>query len=485
MYSEAAAKDPGCVKYWQRADALRTQAALAAKPLPPMPPSPDGADTGIQTPETPPFTDSLDTTLSDEDLRDLQRLLPPPDLVAISGKKTLDLHGDARSLFHQTAEFFGLDTVFDGDYELGGANMHIHLTDVDYREALRAIETATNSFAVPLTSHLILVVHDTPEKRAAVEPTVAVSIPIPETVTVQQAQELGRSVQLTMDIAKFSIDGDRHTVLFRDRISKVRPAQLLFEQLAQQPPQVELELQFLEVDRSFRSSYGLLLPSSFTISPVNLNGTGLVALAAIPFLSANSFSVSIANAELLAQMTRSNSKTLYQSVLRSVSGEAATLTVGQKYPIMNGTFFGGTPLGVPPSFTYEDLGVKMKITPIVQGADQIALDVSAEFELLSGQSVNGIPVLANRKLEGKVALRAGEWAVVAGLMSPNDSTTITGIPILSSIPLIGRVFRRNDINRSDTEVLILIKPRLAGLPPGEDASPFLFVGSEGKLQIPL
>jgi general secretion pathway protein D len=172
-------------------------------------------------------------------------------------------------------------------------------------------------------------------------------------------------------------------------------------------------------------------------------------------------------------------------VLRSVSGEAATLTVGQKYPIMNGAFFGGTPLGVPPSFTYEDLGVKMKITPIVQCADQIALDVSAEFELLSGQSVNGIPVLANRKLEGKVALRAGEWAVVAGLMSPNDSTTITGIPILSSIPLIGRVFRRNDINRSDTEVLILIKPRLIGLPPGEDASRFLFVGSEGKLQIPL
>lgn len=471
LYSEAAAKAPKCAKYWQRAEALRTRAALQAKPLPQF----SAADES----DVPPLTDALNATFTDDDLRDMKRLLPPPQLAPKPGTQTLTLNGDARSLFHQAAEAFGLDTVFDGDYPLGGPTLHLQFADADCREILHQIEAATNSFVVPLTSHLMLVAEDTIQKRAAVEPTVAVAIPIPETVTTQQAQELGRSVQLTMDIAKFAIDTDRHMVLFRDRISKVRPAQLLFQQLAQQPPQVELEVQFLEVDRSFSVSYGLLLPNSFNITPVNTN----VFLAHPSGL--NNFSVNLASASLLAEMTRANSKTLYEAVLRAVSGEAASLHIGQKYPILNGAFFGGSPLGVPPSFTFEDLGLHMKITPTVQGTDEIALDISAEFELLAGQSVNGIPVLANRKLEGKIELHTGELAVVAGISNPSESRTITGIPGLSSLPLIGRLLRQNNIVTSDTEVLILIKPHLISQPPAEAATPLLFLGPENKLRLPL
>jgi general secretion pathway protein D len=115
----------------------------------------------------------------------------------------------------------------------------------------------------------------------------------------------------------------------------------------------------------------------------------------------------------------------------------------------------------------------------------VSLDVDAEFKVLTGESSNGIPVISNRKLESKVAVKAGEWAVVAGLMSTTDALTITGVPGLSQLPVVGRALRKNDRNRSNTDVVLLLKPTLLNLPPGESMTRLLWVGSERRMQIPL
>ncbi len=479
LYSEAAAQDPTHPEYWQRAEVLRTRASLEAKPLPKTVASDE------PEPQPMPAAHGFETTISEEDLADLQRLKPPPELKAAPGRKTLDLRGSARNLFEQAAQAFGLDTVFDGDYQEGGPPLHIQLEDADFRDALHALEAATESFVVPLGEHLFLVVKDTIQKRAEVEPTVAVSVPIPDTVTVQEAQELGRAVQQTMELLKVAIDGDRQIVIFKDRISKVLPAQVLFEELARRRPEVEIEMQLLEVDSSSLYSYGLLLPTSFPISFAGgSSGSLLLSLARSAFRT-NLFTVAIANTQLFGTMSRSNSQDLFDAQVRSIDGEAATFHVGEKYPILTGTFVGVTAGGIPPSFNFEDLGLLLKVTPHVHGAEEISLDLTAEFELLAGQSVNGIPVLTNHKLESKVRLRDGEWALISGLMSSSEAKTITGIPGFMTLPVLGPPFRENERNRSSSEVVVLIKPRLLSLPPTESLTRTLDVGAEGRLRTPL
>ena len=505
LYSEAAAKDPSRPEYLARAQALQIRASLKAHAMPARDAS---GKTVLEPPEvleSPGFS----TAIEEKELAELRRMKPPPQLAASPDVKTLDLKGDAKALFSQAATAFGLGVAFDPEYE-AGPSRSLHLDNVTYRDALHAVEAATGSFVFPIGQRLVMVAKDTPPKRVALEPTIAVTIPIPDTLTPQDAQEVGRAVQQTLDIAHLSIDTGRRMVLIRDRISRVRPAQELFEQLSHSRAQVMIEMQFVEVDRSSLLSYGFLLPSKFPIpfiglkglaalDPSNLQLAGLVAalgnaipLSQVAHLNPVMFGVSIANSLILATMTKSSAKTLLDASVRSLDGEAADFHAGSKYPILTGQLqtaaISGTAVTTNqsiPSFTFEDLGLVMKVTPHIHGTEEVSLDVSAEFKTLTGSSANGIPVIGTRKLESKVRLRDGEWALLAGLMSDSDARSITGIPVLSRLPLVGNAMRDNERNRVKTDIILLLRPVLLDAPPDPSLARRLWLGSETRNKIPL
>ena len=131
----------------------------------------------------------------------------------------------------------------------------------------------------------------------------------------------------------------------------------------------------------------------------------------------------------------------------------------------------------PPTFNFEDLGLVVKVTPHVHGTDEVTLEVSTEFKLLESTSVDGIPVISNKKYESKVRLVRGEWAVLAGLMTASDARTITGIPGLSLIPFL----RSNTVNKDLGQTLIILKPHITIPPPTELPTREAWTGTETKL----
>jgi general secretion pathway protein D len=487
LYSQAAALDPDNPMYWARAQALQTRAALKARALPRMEGEAAAAPPAEEQAEP---AGGVSGAISDRDLDEVRRLRAPPTLEAAPGRKDLDLRGDNKALFEQAARAFGLGAAFDKDYQ-AGATQHVRLTQVNYREALRALEAATRSFVFPVGRRLVMVATDTAQKRTELEPTMAVTIPIPDTVTPQEAQEVARTVQQTLEIRKLAVDTNRRLVLIKDHISKVKPAQELFEQLAFGRPQVMIELQFLEVDHNNLLSYGFLAPSQFPILFLGQGGVEGAAMALSRFfrLGTNWFGIAIANAQLFATMNESYSKTLLRASVRSLDGQPASFHVGARYPIMTATLVGapatGSPLSNVPSFNFEDLGLILKVTPKVHGTEDVSLDIDAEFKMLAGEVSNGIPAIGTRKLESKIRVEQGEWAVIGGLMSVTDAKTITGVPGLSQLPAAGRAFRRNDRNRTQTQVVLMLRPVLLNPPPDDSMTRRVWVGSEGRLEIPL
>ena len=116
----------------------------------------------------------------------------------------------------------------------------------------------------------------------------------------------------------------------------------------------------------------------------------------------------------------------------------------------------------------------LKVTPRIHDREEVSLTIEAEFRLLSGASLNGIPVISDRKFNSAVRLKEGETSLVSGLAVAQSALTQSGVAGLSQLPFIGSLWRQTTYQIDQSELLIAITPRLTIPPPGEQAAPLAF-----------
>jgi general secretion pathway protein D len=474
LYARASALDPKNPTYAAKKAALRGIAMVSAR-------EELGPDPAAST-EAPVETEAP----SAAELEEARESLPPPRLKGSDEKKSFDLKGDARDIFEKVAAAYGLLVVFEADYQ-SPPHFTFRMTDVGYVEALRALETQANSFLIAVNDRLAMVMRDTPQKRTERSQTMAIAIPIPERMSVQDAQELLTAVQQTLEIRRAVTDPTRHLVLMRDQVGKVLAARQMFYNLSQIRPQVAVDVELLLVDKTFSLNAGISLPNQLSVS--NFQGALSLpnALRVIERLtgSATPFGLAITQASVFATLARSSATTLLDAQVVTVDGQAATLNVGDRYPIATNQYIGNTS-GVgqvytpPPTINFEDLGLVLKLTPSVNDDNDVSLDIDAEFKELGATAVNGIPIISNNKYAGKVRLKEGEWAVIAGLVQKLQTDTKTGIPGLADIPFLGRLFSQNQIEKDTSDVLLVLKPHLTTLAPWDRVVKPIWVGTESR-----
>ena len=142
----------------------------------------------------------------------------------------------------------------------------------------------------------------------------------------------------------------------------------------------------------------------------------------------------------------------------------------------NGTTSSYTPV---PSFTFQDLGLTLKVTPSVHGTEETTLDIEAQFNVLTGQSVDGVPVLSQRSLKTIASVRSGEWAVVGGLLDTQEARNIAGMAGLARLRGLGPLFSTHEHDTSRDEVVILMRPHLLS-PPDRSAPHTYWTGTDAK-----
>jgi len=202
--------------------------------------------------------------------------------------------------------------------------------------------------------------------------------------------------------------------------------------------------------------------SSIFSQPLTTFGGGLTLMG---------LSLGTAGAQL--SLNESNVKTLEHATLRIAQGNNATFNVGTKFPIINASFAPvfNTPAIASviqnnsfqspfPSFTYEDIGLSIKAKPVVSGNSDVNLDLEFQFRTLTGQSLNGVPVISNREYKGSIVLMDGEPAVVAGAVTHSEQRSLNGIPGLGSVPGLNQVMTSNSKENDEDELLIVLTPRV-------------------------
>jgi len=487
LYAQAAALEPGNSEFAMRRSAMEADAAMSAHTRVDRDSLRDAWESG-GGPEP----------LTDDEVLEAQKSRVPPRLKGPEGLKSFDVTGDAKAIVEKVMATYGLMVVFEADYQMP-AKFRFHLEDVRFEEAMRTLETMSNSFLVPVNDRLALVVRDTAQKRTEMSPTMAIAIPIPERFSVQDAQEMMTAVVQTLEIRKYSADAGKRVIYLRDQVAKIEAAQAMFRTLSRLRAQIEVDVEFLEVTKSSSLGYGLQLPTASSIINFSsfLGNSGSAAASASGFTSfltfgggASFFGIGIAASAVMATFTKSDTHVILKSQISALDGQAAELHVGEKYPLVTASYSGGSTstigagtgsgLIAPPTITFEDLGLVLKVTPSVHDEGEVTLDIDSEFKVLGTTDANGNPTISSRKYTGKVRLKEDESAIVAGLLNTIDGDTRTGIPGLGNIPWVGRLLRSNTINHSTDEVLLVLHPHLLSVPPWEEGSKAIWVGTESK-----
>lgn len=155
-------------------------------------------------------------------------------------------------------------------------------------------------------------------------------------------------------------------------------------------------------------------------------------------------------------------KILAQPTLLSLNGASASFMAGGEIPI---------PLVLQNSVSIEwkPFGVKLSVTPRVEGADTIVLAVRPEvsrIDRLNAVTLPGVsvPAISTRWTESYMQLRSGETIAMAGLLEDNDEETVSGIPFLSGLPFLGEIFKTHQTRRNHTELVFLLTPTIVTNP---------------------
>jgi len=165
---------------------------------------------------------------------------------------------------------------------------------------------------------------------------------------------------------------------------------------------------------------------------------------------------------LSALQTNSHTRLVSDPTVVTLNNVDAFINVGTEYPIPDYQYNTQTGSFEVSGFTYKDIGIILRVTPQVNVDGFIKLTLSPEVSSISGTVNFGgasgatIPIISTRKAITQVTLKDGSTLGIGGLLQTNDVKGVTKVPLLSRIPVLGRLFNSNDDTGADQDLLIFI-----------------------------
>jgi general secretion pathway protein D len=143
-----------------------------------------------------------------------------------------------------------------------------------------------------------------------------------------------------------------------------------------------------------------------------------------------------------------------------------------------GNGLAGTPY---PGAQYLDIGLKVKATPRIHADNDVTLQLSFDISSLTNQNFNSIPVISTETVEQTVRVKQNETAVLAGFLQSQVTNAIEGNPGIVDIPALGLFDQNRSKQQEDSQLLILVTPRMVRLAPRQDR---VIYAGQGSLEGP-
>jgi general secretion pathway protein D len=402
----------------------------------------------------------------------------------------------SRDVYTALARFANINVVFDPQFR--DQPVTIDLRNTTLESALQSLSTATRSFYRVSSQRTITVIPDTAAKRQEYEEEIVRTFPLSNA-----------DLKETVDLLRIVIDARRiapvtatNTIAIKDTPQRVAAAGRLIAAIDKARPEVVIDVELLEVDRTRLKEYGLQLASPTTEgAPTGINGVADInrenfTLRDLTHLSQSDVVLTNLPAlfyRLLKQDV--NTRALANPQLRTSEGMPAQAKFGERVPVPVTVFSpiaqGGVNQQPITSFNYENIGVNIDITPRTHHDDEVSLALKIEVSSISGTGFGGLPTFGNRYINSVIRLRDGETNLLAGLIRDDERNVLAGIPGLSDLPIVGKMFAHTRKETQETDIVLTLTPHIVRVLDlsEDDLRPFRVGrdgdGSGGVISLPL
>lgn len=289
---------------------------------------------------------------------------------------------------------------------------------------------------------------------------------------------------LLSDRGTLSVDNRTNTIWLQDTDAQIEEIRALVKRLDIPVKQVSIEARLVDMTKKCEEDlgvrWGISKPSSLsgTLAGANQiaqgNGAANVTpfqerlnqdLAAIPLAGVGTpASVALAVAklgdgvlldmELSALELEGRAEIIASPRLMTANQQSATISSGQDIPYQQATSSGAT------AVAFKKAVLSLKVTPQITPDGKLLMDLLITQDADSGERVNGVPIIRTKSIQTNVLVNNGQTIVLGGIYTQDKNNTVTRIPFLGTLPVVGHFFSRTQVTMTNEELLIFITPRI-------------------------
>jgi type IV pilus assembly protein PilQ len=368
---------------------------------------------------------------------------------------------DIRDVLRLLAEKAGINIIYGDEVE---GKITIDLKNVPFDTALKAILDLRGYVAHKVDKNIIRVT--TPDILAGER---AKAITYTRVFTLKYA--LASDVKAQLDTIRniegrkgvISIDEKSNSLIITDTIEGLSSAEALIREIDRKPLQVSIDAKLVEITLGAGTDLGIEWGFKETREEGERKQTVEAKIAAAgASIGSISFGLVTNTMELLSKLyayARDNKANILSNPkIVTLNNKPATIFVGQSVPYKKVISQG---VGVPPLETteWQSVGIKLNVLPVINVEKKINLKVEPEVSLVTEYRPEG-PVIGTRRANTTVLISDGQTLVIGGLISETDMKTISKVPLLGDIPVLGEFFKRNYGDKQRSELLVFVTPHV-------------------------
>ena len=478
--------------------------------------------------------------------RRINSLEGPPMLRPINGQiSSLKMNNQPiRVLYESVGKLAGINVLQDpsGIETVAGKNFNLDLNNVTLEEALNYIALETHTFWKPISRNAIFVTQESDPKRQEYQDEVVKVFYIQNASTANEFTEIFNAVRTgaRLTTGVFSVPS-QSAIIARGSIDTMALVEKLVHDLDHPKAEVVIDVIVMSVNKTRTTNIGASLlgqggfsqPLNFTPRNPSTSGTttttsggtattttgstgtttttgtgstgtsttggattttsssNLLTLAQAGRFASADYSTSFPSTVVQALLNDATTRILQRPQVRATDGGKASFLVGSSIPYVSGSLSSVVNTGSVPyattQFQQVNVGTQIEFSPHVNGGEEISMHVKVELSnVLQRITIAGVeqPVIGKQTDEADIRMKDGEVSVLGGLSDKESSATISGLPGVSNLPILGYLFGNKDKSNSDNEILIAMIPRIVRSAENSNSSDLgVYAGTERVIRV--